>query len=324
MQALNARTAALVGILVTAAAAALTPRVAAADCVPATVTIQSPAPAPPSSAALVSGTVAVSATATSATVPAAGIRVLDGGGAQVGSEQPGAVGAPSGEAYPVTATLNTRTLADGSYKLVVVAPNGCGTDGSAQVDLTVDNTAPVLSFTVGPAEGASLADAAAAVFTFGAAPDLTGVRFTCGYDAAALTPCTSPAPGAALSPGGHAFRVVGTDGAGNSSAISRAFTITAPAPAVTPTSAGDVPAAKARCRVPKLRGLTLSAARAKLRKANCRLGRVSRPPRSVLSLPVNRGQRLVVQRQSLRAGTRRVSSYPVSIALVPRRDLKLG
>jgi hypothetical protein len=76
--------------------------------------------------------------------------------------------------------------------------------------------------------------------------------------------------------------------------------------------------------VPRLRGVTLAKARSKLRKANCRLGRVTRPPARILNLQINRGERLVVQRQSERAGRLRPNGHPVSVALVPRRDLKLS
>ncbi len=76
--------------------------------------------------------------------------------------------------------------------------------------------------------------------------------------------------------------------------------------------------------VPNLRGLSLRAARSKLRSANCRLGRVTTPPRSVLRLPINRGEPLRVQRQNPRAGRLLPHRDYVGVALVPRRDLKLG
>lgn len=331
MQVLRTRVPALAGTAALAATAALAvgPATAGAVCLPAGVAIQSPAPTAPATAAIVAGTTNVVATATSSGLPAptAAIRILDGANVPVGPDQPATVGAPDADTYPVTAAVNTRTLpADGTYKLVVVASNGCDPAGTAQVDLKVDNTPPTLSFTSGPADGAVLADPLSAAFAFASAPDLTGpVTFQCAYDAAAPASCSSPAPPVQLGAGAHSFRVVGTDGAGNSSGISRAFTVAAPPTVpVSPSSSSDTPAPKPSCRVPRLRGLTLAAAKTKLRKANCRVGRVSKPPRRILSLRINRGQRLVVQRQSLRAGTRRANNYPIGIALVPKRDLKLG
>lgn len=329
MRILRMRALALAGTAVVAgtAALAIAPTTAGASCPSLTVTIQSPVLQAPATAAVAAGTITVQATASAGGIPTAAIRVLDGANLPVGAEQPAVVGTPGAAGYPVTGSLDTRTLpADGLYRLVVVAAFGGCPEGTAQVELKVDNTAPVLSFTSGPAEGAVLTDPLAAAFAFAAAPDLTGpVTFQCAYDAAALASCPSPAPAVQLNPGAHSFRVVGTDGAGNSSGISRSFSIAQPVPAVSPSGGGtDIPARKPSCRVPRLRGLTLAAATTRLRRAHCRVGRVSKPPRRVLRLRVNRGQRLVVQRQSLRAGATRANNYPIGIALVPGRDLKLG
>lgn len=324
MQILRFRALALVGsaALAVAATFAVGPATAAAGCVEPTVSIQSPAPKPPATAAIAAGTITVQATASASGVPVASIRILDGADVPVGSDQPATVG---GDGSSITAPFNTRLLPqDGVYKLVVIVSDGC--TGTAQVELLVDNTPPALSFTGGPAEGGVLTDPLAAAFAFASAPDLTGpVTFQCGYDSAALASCASPAPAVQLGSGTHSFRVVGTDGAGNSSAISRAFSVAIPPPiTVVPSAGDDVPARKPSCRVPNLRGLTLAKAKVKLRRASCRLGRVSKPPKRVLNLPINRGRRLVVQRQSVRPGTKRENGFPIGIALVPKRDLKLG
>jgi len=299
---------------------------AATACEAPLVTIQAP-----TSLAPVAGNVAIQASADSGavdcTVTSASVAVKLG--ATVAGAPAAALGATSAGApttHAITAAFDTRTLADGTYTLEVGASGSGGSATPASVDVVIDNTAPVLSFTAGPAEGATLADGAAAGFSFSAATDLTGpVSFQCAYDSAALAPCAGSATPPTLAGGTHSFRVVGTDRAGNSAAITRGFTVTPPPVATPPvTSANDEPKAKRSCRVPRLRGLTLAAAKRKLKHANCRLGRVSRPPARILALPFNRGQRLVVQRQSVKPGSKRPNGQPVGIALTPRRDLKLG
>lgn len=97
-----------------------------------------------------------------------------------------------------------------------------------------------------------------------------------------------------------------------------------PAPAPPAVAAQDEPAQKPSCRVPNLRGRSLTGAKRRLRRANCRLGRVTKPPRRVLRLRINRGQPLRVQRQTPKAGTALPNGDFVGIALVPRRDLRLA
>ena len=299
---------------------------AAATCEAPVVTIQAP-----SSLAPVAGNLSIQARADSGAadclVSSASVAVKQG--ATVSGTPVAAVGATTAGApttHAITAAFDTRTVADGTYTIEVGASGTGGAASPVSVDVVIDNTAPSLSFTAGPAEGATITDGAQAAFSFSSAADLTGpVTFQCAYDSAALAPCAPSVTPPALAGGTHSFRVVGTDRAGNSAAIARRFTVTPP-PKTTPPTVGknDEPKAKKSCRVPRLRGLSLAQARAKLRRANCRLGRVTRPPARILALPVNRGQRLVVQRQSVKAGTKRPNGHPVGIALTPKRDLKLG
>lgn len=299
---------------------------AANGCTAPVVTIQAPA-----SLAPVSGNLPVQARADSGAaecaVTSASVAVKQG--ATVSGTPAAALGATTAgapTAYPITAAFDTRTVADGTYTIEVGAAGAGGSAAPAGVDVVIDNTAPVLSFTVGPSAGAALTDGAQAGFSFTAQADLTGpVAFQCAYDSAALTPCAGSATPPALAGGTHSFRVVGTDRAGNSAALTRDFTVTPPPTAGPPvTGANDEPKAKKSCRVPRLRGLSLAAAKRKLKRSGCRLGRVSRPPARILALRLNRGQKLVVQRQSLKPGAKRPNGQPVGIALVPKRDLKLG
>jgi hypothetical protein len=89
-----------------------------------------------------------------------------------------------------------------------------------------------------------------------------------------------------------------------------------PGPATTTTTTAPVvrpPVVVARtCRVPKLARLTLAKAKAKLKKAGCRLGKV-RKPRGVAA------RRLVVRRQSRKAGRTVPLATKVGVTLKRRR-----
>jgi hypothetical protein len=237
-------------------------------------------------------------------------------------------------------TFDTTGLSDGPASLSVIADNGCLPATEKTADLFIDNTAPTITFTQGPAEGEELPSASTLAFAWSSSAEYQGEpvpadswpRYRCRYDANAFGDCTTAAPPASLGAGSHSFSVEATDRAGNVGVAVRNFRVAlppppapapAPAPAPTPNAGPDEPKAKPACRVPRLRGLTLAAARKKLQRANCRLGRVSKPPKSVLRLPFNRGQKLVVQRQSERAGVKKPNGQRVGVALVPRRDLKL-
>lgn len=308
------------------ASAATATTAAAASCQAPVVTIQAPA-----SLAPVSGNVSIHARADSGAVecgvtsaPAAVKQGAAVSATPVAAIAAATAGAPT--THEITAAFDTRTVPDGTYTIEVGAAGDGGAATPARVDVVVDNTAPVLSFTAGPAEGAQLADATQAGFSFSAAADLTGpVAFQCAYDSAAPAPCAGSVTPPALVGGTHSIRVVGTDRAGNSAAITRNFTVT-PAQTTSPpvTRPTDEPKAKKSCRVPWLRGLSLAAAKRKLERSGCRLGRVSRPPARILALPLNRRQKLVVQRQSVKAGAKRPNGHPVGIALTPKRDLGLG
>jgi hypothetical protein len=65
----------------------------------------------------------------------------------------------------------------------------------------------------------------------------------------------------------------------------------------------------ARCRVPALKGRTLSSARRALRRGGCRTGHVRRPAH------VRRGARLVVAAQTVPAGRVRAAGTLVGLRL---------
>ncbi len=243
---------------------------------------------------------------------------------------PSAIPGPGVTSLTVTGALVTpgeANLADGLYTVEVVAAETARTpDTSNTVALLVDNTAPAISFTSGPAEGQQLSAGQQIAWAFAAANDLTApVAFRCAYDAAPLGDCASAANPGGLAAGTHSFRVEGTDGAGNVAAISRAFSVALPVVAdpqvIDPIVSEQKPGEK--CRVPNLRGLTLAAATRKLKARGCRLGKVTKPPKRALAL-FPTGGRLLVQRQSVKPGSVRAAGQKVGVALVQRHDLKLA
>jgi hypothetical protein len=83
-------------------------------------------------------------------------------------------------------------------------------------------------------------------------------------------------------------------------------TISTPDAAFTTTRASQ---SAARCRVPVLKGRTLSAAERALRRANCRTGRVRRPSHA------RQGARMVVAAQTVPAGRVRPLGTRVGLRL---------
>jgi hypothetical protein len=72
--------------------------------------------------------------------------------------------------------------------------------------------------------------------SFGFTSSESGSTFTCRLDAAAWSPCTSPASYTNLSAGGHTFQVRATDSAGNTDVTPASHTWTAAAAAVSTTA----------------------------------------------------------------------------------------
>jgi hypothetical protein len=97
-----------------------------------------------------------------------------------------------------------------------------------------------------------------------------------------------------------------TDGLGTGHAIVDMGAAESPAVAKKPR-----PPKKVHCVVPKLKGLSLKAARRALRKAHCALGTVKRPKH------VKRHQTLVVVAQSRKPHTRRARGTKISVRLGP-------
>ena len=129
-------------------------------------------------------------------------------------------------------------LSDGPVKLQVQARDTSGNwSAYAFSNFTIDDTSPALEITAGPAEGSSSPDPRV-TFDFSAVDEWSDVSAVeCALHetlvAADFAPCShgmtqhraSVAPGGA-SDGDHIFSVRATDGAGNATTVSRAWTVT--------------------------------------------------------------------------------------------------
>lgn len=124
-----------------------------------------------------------------------------------------------------TTPHNLSNLAQGPHTFAVRAR-----DAANHVDATpatrtwtVDTIAPDIDITVGPANGATVGPRVTFAFTVS-----EGV-VQCSLDGAAFAACASPVE-MTLREGPHEFRIRATDGAGNVTTVSRAFTVACAAP----------------------------------------------------------------------------------------------
>lgn len=136
-----------------------------------------------------------------------------------------------------------------------------------------------------------------ATFTFARSDVALANAFHCQLDGGAFAPCSSPAT-YAVAAGRHTFAVRSSSPRG---------LLVDPTPA---TATWTV----LQCKVPKLKGRTLSAARKALKRANCKLGKVKRPrARRGARAPV-----LVVLASKPKRGAVRVADARVRVKLGPK------
>jgi hypothetical protein len=119
------------------------------------------------------------------------------------------------------------TTPDGSYTYSVTATDTAGNVATVQRSFVLDRTAPQVGIASGPADGSS---GTATTATFGlTVADAAIDTMTCKLDAGQPASCASmSATYASLAVGPHTFTVTGTDKAGNSTSLSRTWTVTAP------------------------------------------------------------------------------------------------
>jgi hypothetical protein len=132
----------------------------------------------------------------------------------------------------------SQALADGDHTFSIVAADTVGNTTSTTTAFALDTTPPVLAITDGPADGATIATSSVS-FTF--TSDASTIL--CSYDGAATSTCASPFATTSAD-GSHSFALSSTDDNGNTSFMTRTFTIDtapAPAPVVASTGGGNGP-----------------------------------------------------------------------------------
>ena len=137
---------------------------------------------------------------------------------------------------PYSVSWNTAPTDDGLYDLRVVTTDGAGNSrASNTVSVTVDNTAPVVSFDSKPNGPTSSAGASFAFSVF----DGNSTNTLCSLDGAAYESCYSPQDYTGLSDREHTFSVEAIDSASNEGETGWTWTVdtmppsgslTAPAP----------------------------------------------------------------------------------------------
>lgn len=145
---------------------------------------------------------------------------------------------PCTSVYAIPFTPETP---DGDYEVRVSATDDVGNTATSTRAVTVDNTAPDLTFTQGPTEGSKLSGHSAVVAF--SSQDAHPGTVACTYDGTSK-PCTAEDPVTlAVTPGSHVFAVTSTDQVGNQATATLHFTGASAAP--TPTKAKTATTLKA-------------------------------------------------------------------------------
>jgi hypothetical protein len=142
-------------------------------------------------------------------------------------------------AYAACTSPVMASLRDGMHTFDVRATAADQHAAIPTYSFTVDTTPPSLAITGQPAMQSPVATAQFH-FTSG---DSTTV--TCQLDAAAAAPCTSPVSYSGIADGMHKFTLAGSDGAGNTSSRSYAWTIDTSAPVLAITTEPPNPSTSA-------------------------------------------------------------------------------
>ncbi len=137
---------------------------------------------------------------------------------------------------PVTCTSphTFSGVADGTHTITVTVSDAAGNSSSATTSaFVIDTIAPTIVITGGPAAG-GLTNDSTPTFTF----TISGATVTeCRFDAQAFAACTTTfTPGTALGEGARTFEIRAADAAGNSTSVTRTFTVDTVAPTVTITA----------------------------------------------------------------------------------------
>ncbi|MFY9469759.1 MAG: hypothetical protein WAP37_06565 [Solirubrobacterales bacterium] len=178
---------------------------------------------------------------------------------------------------PCSSPKTYGPLADGGYTFHVKASDDVGnTDASPLTrHITIDATAPTVTFTGGPAEGSSIG-VTSATFEF-TTSELAST--TCSVDGGAYGGCSSPYTINGMANGPHSLSVQASDLLGNTGpAATRNFIVatTAAAPPAQPTVPASGTVKATGCAAKKSRSARRSCLRRKALKKCRKLGKSSR------------------------------------------------
>lgn len=144
---------------------------------------------------------------------------------------------------PYGVSFNTASVVDGLASVRATAFDAAGNSGFAESSITIDNTAPTLSITGGPADGAIFGPASTQTWTFSASDATSGLQSVqCSVVPEGTAPSFAACSGGAsshsvsdLAEGSYTFTVRATDNGGLQTSASRTFSIDATAPSLTVT-----------------------------------------------------------------------------------------
>jgi hypothetical protein len=166
-----------------------------------------------------------------------------------------------------------------------------------------DNTPPKLSAPTGPA---IVAKGTAASFSATATDAFSAFSLAWSFGDGTATAAGGTVSHTYATAGTFTVKVTATDTAGNAASATRTITVTGSGPPPPPPPPPKV------CKVPKLKGKTLSQARTLLTRAGCTLGKVSKPK----ARKHQRLRKLVVSRTAPGAGAVRRLGTKVAVTLV--------
>ena len=162
-----------------------------------------------------------------------------------------------------------------------------------------DNTPPVLGMPTGPA---SVKAGTAASFSTTASDAFSAFTLKWSFGDGNATATGNSVSHTYNADGTFTVKVTATDAAGNVASATRSITVTGPAKPPPPVN----------CKVPKLKGKSLSQSRKLLTRAGCKLGKVHKPR----ARKHHKLRKLVVSRTAPRAGTVKPLGTKVGLTLV--------
>ena len=146
---------------------------------------------------------------------------------------------------PYSASIDTRNFADGQNVVRAIAEDSSSLSAESNQQVVFDNTAPEISFTAGPNDGATVSsgDVAFAFSVTDATTAVTSTTCTLTRSGAVVdvSECSDAATFTALADGAYLFAVEAIDAVGNEAKVERAFTVARPQVPPPPGGGADPP-----------------------------------------------------------------------------------